>query len=59
VTADLETLCERQLTRLRESGALAVFDGGPPELRAALPAVVSASDFACDALARRRNSPSG
>ena len=53
MTADLETLCERQLTRLRESGALAVFDGGPPELRAALPAVVSASDFACDALARR------
>jgi glutamate-ammonia-ligase adenylyltransferase len=53
VTADLETFSERQLTRLRESGALAVFDGGPPELRASLPAVVRASDFVCDALARR------
>ena len=53
MTADLETFCERQLTRLRESGALAVFDDGPPELRAALPAVVSASDFVCDALVRR------
>jgi glutamate-ammonia-ligase adenylyltransferase len=53
VTADLETFCERQLTRLREAGALAAFEAGPPELRAALPAVVRASDFVCDALARR------
>jgi glutamate-ammonia-ligase adenylyltransferase len=53
VTADLETLCERQLTRLRESGALAVFDGGPRELRAALPSVVNGSDFVCEALSRR------
>jgi [glutamine synthetase] adenylyltransferase / [glutamine synthetase]-adenylyl-L-tyrosine phosphorylase len=53
VTADLETFCERQLTRLREAGALAAFEAGPPELREALARVVSASDFVCEALSRR------
>jgi [glutamine synthetase] adenylyltransferase / [glutamine synthetase]-adenylyl-L-tyrosine phosphorylase len=53
VTADLETLCERQLTRLREAGALAAFETGAPRLHAQLPDVVRASDFVCDALARR------
>ena len=52
MTADLETFCERQLTRLREGGALTAFESGPPELRAALSRVVSASDFVCEALSR-------
>ena len=52
MTADLETFCERQLTRLRESGALAPFEAGPPELRRELIAVVRGSDFVRDALCR-------
>jgi [glutamine synthetase] adenylyltransferase / [glutamine synthetase]-adenylyl-L-tyrosine phosphorylase len=45
-------LCERQLTRVREGGALAVFEGAASQLRDALPRVLLASDFVCDALAR-------
>jgi glutamate-ammonia-ligase adenylyltransferase len=52
VTADLDTLCEHQLTRLREAGALSAFDAAPAEIRDALPRVVSASDFVCEALSR-------
>jgi glutamate-ammonia-ligase adenylyltransferase len=44
--------CELQLTRLREAGALAVFEGASPELREALPRVLSASDFVAAGLAR-------
>jgi glutamate-ammonia-ligase adenylyltransferase len=52
VTADLDTFCEHQLTRLREAGALAAFEAAPAEVRDALRRVVSASDFVCDALSR-------
>jgi [glutamine synthetase] adenylyltransferase / [glutamine synthetase]-adenylyl-L-tyrosine phosphorylase len=52
VTADLDTFCEHQLTRLREAGALAAFDAAPAEIRDALRQVVSASDFVCEALSR-------
>jgi [glutamine synthetase] adenylyltransferase / [glutamine synthetase]-adenylyl-L-tyrosine phosphorylase len=52
VTPDLETYRERQLTRLRETGALSVFEAGPPELLAALMHVVTASDFVCESLSR-------
>jgi glutamate-ammonia-ligase adenylyltransferase len=51
VTAELDALCERQLTRLQVSGALALFDAAPT-LREALPRVLSASDFVCAALER-------
>ena len=51
MTQDLETFCERQLTRLEEAGALKVFDSSP-ELHSALRRVVTASDFVCEALAR-------
>jgi glutamate-ammonia-ligase adenylyltransferase len=52
VTDDLETFCERQLTRLRESDALAPFEAGSAQWRQELVAVVRASDFVCDALCR-------
>jgi glutamate-ammonia-ligase adenylyltransferase len=52
VTADLDTFCEHQLTRLREAGALTAFDAAPAEIRDALPRVVSASDFVREALSR-------
>ena len=55
MTADLEIFCERQLTRLREAGVLAHFDAGPGDMRAALPRVVAASDFVCEALLRDAN----
>jgi len=52
VSADLETFCERQLTRLQDAGVLALFDAAPPALRQALRRVVTASDFVCESLAR-------
>jgi glutamate-ammonia-ligase adenylyltransferase len=52
VTPDLTAYCEQQLTRVRESGALAVFEAAAPELRDSLPRVLAASDFVCDHLAR-------
>src|SRR5687767_9317976 len=48
----LAALGELQLTRVREAGALAVFDGASPALREALPRVLTASDFATMSLAR-------
>ena len=52
MTQDLETYRERQLTRLREAGALSAFESGPSELLTALGSVVTASDFVCESLAR-------
>jgi len=52
VTPQLAALCEQQLTRVRESGALAVFEAAAPELRDALPRVLAASDFVCNSLGR-------
>ena len=52
MTRDLDTHCERQLTRLREAGVLGVFEAGPAELRDSLPRVLAASDFVCEALCR-------
>ena len=52
MTPQLAAYCEQQLTRVRESGALAVFEAAAPELRDALPRVLAASDFVCGALGR-------
>jgi len=52
VTSQLDDYGEQQLTRVRESGALAVFEAAAPELRDALPRVLLASDFVCGALGR-------
>jgi glutamate-ammonia-ligase adenylyltransferase len=52
VTPELDALCERQLTRLRDAGCLARFDAAAPPIRDALPRVLSASDFVCAALER-------
>jgi [glutamine synthetase] adenylyltransferase / [glutamine synthetase]-adenylyl-L-tyrosine phosphorylase len=52
VTPQLVAFCEQQVTRVRESGALAVFEAAAPELRDALPRVLAASDFVCAALGR-------
>ncbi|HUQ12567.1 MAG TPA: bifunctional [glutamate--ammonia ligase]-adenylyl-L-tyrosine phosphorylase/[glutamate--ammonia-ligase] adenylyltransferase [Steroidobacteraceae bacterium] len=49
---ELVDFCEQQLTRLRESGALAELEGAPPEFREALNRVVIASDFVPGSLAR-------
>ncbi len=51
MTPELRAHLERQLTRLRESGALAVFDAAAP-LRRHLEAVLAASDFVAESLAR-------
>jgi glutamate-ammonia-ligase adenylyltransferase len=51
VTPELSAYCEQQLTRVRESGALAVLESSS-ELRESLPAVLAASDFVCASLAR-------
>jgi glutamate-ammonia-ligase adenylyltransferase len=48
----LSGICEQQLTRLREGGALTVFDGASTALRDALPRVLVASDFVGASLAR-------
>ncbi len=53
VNAQLQTLCERHLTRLRESGALARIEQGPSALVGSVPRVLVGSDFVCEALARR------
>jgi [glutamine synthetase] adenylyltransferase / [glutamine synthetase]-adenylyl-L-tyrosine phosphorylase len=50
VTPELANFIEQQLTRIRESGALAEFEGAAPELRDALARVISASDFVCNGL---------
>ena len=52
MSRDLDTYCERQLTRLREAGVLETFEAGSPELLESLPRVLSASDFVCEALCR-------
>jgi glutamate-ammonia-ligase adenylyltransferase len=51
VTPELSAYCEQQLTRVRESGALACLTS-VPELRDSLPAVLAASDFVGASLAR-------
>jgi glutamate-ammonia-ligase adenylyltransferase len=52
MNSQLAALGELQLTRLREAGALAVFDVAPAALRDVLPRVLAASDFVCASLAR-------
>jgi glutamate-ammonia-ligase adenylyltransferase len=52
VRTDLAAYCEQQLTKVRESGALAVFETAAPALRDALPRVLAASDFVTQSLAR-------
>jgi glutamate-ammonia-ligase adenylyltransferase len=52
VTPELAAHCEQQLTRLRELGALEVFEAAAPELRDALPRVLAASDFVCTSVLR-------
>jgi glutamate-ammonia-ligase adenylyltransferase len=52
VTPLLAAYCEQQLTRIRESGALALFEASAPELRDALPRVLAGSDFVCNSLSR-------
>jgi [glutamine synthetase] adenylyltransferase / [glutamine synthetase]-adenylyl-L-tyrosine phosphorylase len=52
VRTDLAAFCEQQLTKVRESGALAVFEAAAPGLRDALPRVLAASDFVTGSLAR-------
>ena len=52
MTPQLAAFCEQQLTRVRESGALALFEASAPELREALPRVLAGSDFVCNSLGR-------
>jgi glutamate-ammonia-ligase adenylyltransferase len=52
VTPEVATYCEQQLTRIRESGALAVFEDAGSVFRDALPTVLAASDFVGAALTR-------
>ena len=52
MTPELAAYCEQQLTRVRESGALEVFEAAGPDLRDSLPRVLAASDFVCASLAR-------
>ena len=52
MTPELSAYCEQQLTRVRESGALAVFEEAASDLRETLPRVLAASDFVCAALGR-------
>jgi glutamate-ammonia-ligase adenylyltransferase len=52
VTPELRAYSDQQLARVRDSGALAEFDGASTNLREALPRVLRGSDFICDALAR-------
>jgi glutamate-ammonia-ligase adenylyltransferase len=52
VTPELTAFCEQQLTRIRESGALGVFEAAGVELRESLPRVLAGSDFVCSALLR-------
>ncbi len=52
MTPELADFSEQQLTRIRESGVLAEFEGASPELRESLARVVTASDFICRGLAR-------
>ncbi|HET9475458.1 MAG TPA: bifunctional [glutamate--ammonia ligase]-adenylyl-L-tyrosine phosphorylase/[glutamate--ammonia-ligase] adenylyltransferase [Steroidobacteraceae bacterium] len=52
MSPDLDTFCERQLTRLREAGIWAIFEAGAPQLLPQLTRVVTASDFVCESLAR-------
>ena len=59
MTPELAAYCEQQLTRVRESGALAVFEAAAPELREAMPRVLAASDFVCTALGATPATPSG
>ena len=56
---DLAALCEQQLTKVRESGALAVFENAAPALREALPSVLAASDFVVESLARESSRQGG
>jgi len=51
VTVDVQSHSERQLARLSEAGVLATFDADTA-LRQALPRVLAASDFVCEALVR-------
>jgi glutamate-ammonia-ligase adenylyltransferase len=48
----LDSLCEQQLTRLRDAGVMKEFDRAATPMRDVLPRVIIASDFVCGALAR-------
>ncbi len=52
MTPELRAHLDRHLTRLRESGALAAFEAAAPQIRDSLNAVLAASDFVADSLAR-------
>ena len=52
MTPELTAYCEQQLTSVRDSGALAVFEAAAPQLRDSLPRVLAGSDFVCASLAR-------
>ena len=52
MTPQLAAYCEQQLTRVRESGALALIEASAPEIRDALPRVLAGSDFVCNSLSR-------
>jgi len=52
VTPQLAAFCEQQLTRVRESGALSLFEDASTDLRDALPRVLAGSDFVCNSLGR-------
>jgi [glutamine synthetase] adenylyltransferase / [glutamine synthetase]-adenylyl-L-tyrosine phosphorylase len=52
VKTEVATWLELQMTKVRESGALAAFDAAAPALRDSLPRVLAASDFVADSLVR-------
>ena len=52
MTPQLAAFCEQQLTRVRESGALSLFEDASTDLRDALPRVLAGSDFVCNSLGR-------
>jgi len=52
VRTEVAAVCEHQLTKVRESGALAAFDAAAPALRESLPRVLAASDFIAESLGR-------
>jgi glutamate-ammonia-ligase adenylyltransferase len=52
VGTELATWLELQLTKVRESGALAAFDAATAQLRDSLPRVLAASDFVTQSLCR-------
>ena len=49
---EVATSSEQQLTKVRESGALAAFAAATPALRESLPRILACSDFIADSLCR-------